>query len=578
MQLADLVVPRLRVPSGERVVWGATAAIVVFLVAAPLLMLLFSSIRSTETSLPFEATSFTLANYIRVFSSSLTYRLLWTSAWFAGGTVLIALGLTIAFSFLLERTNIPLRSLWVVLVLLPMAFPGIVQSMAWILLANPTNGLLNGVLRSFLGDAGQGPLDIYSLPGMILVSVFRVVPSMYIMLSGTFARLDPALEDASDLAGARPWTTIHRITLPLLRPGILAAAIYYLIFMLEVFEIPALLGMSRGIFVFSTLIYDATHPSAGLPNYGLGSGYAMIFLLLATGLIYAYTRATRYRERFAVVSGRAYSPRLMDLGGWRYVALAGLSIYFVLAVLLPFLVLVWASLLPSYRLPSVEALGRVSLDNYLGAIHIPGLLDSVKNTLVIAGVTAGACMTLSAMISWLGLHAPFRGAAIPDRLTFLQLGVPTVVLGLALIFLYVWLPLPIYGTIWIIVIGLTTRFLSYGTRTMGPAFAQIHRELEEASEVSGAPWWRTLGWVTFPLVLPSFLRGLLWVFVHGLTETTMALMLFAFGNVTLAVRMWVLWTQDSNFSGTSALAVLLILPSAVLALAVAKWTKPTGAQ
>ncbi|HEX6511097.1 MAG TPA: ABC transporter permease subunit, partial [Chloroflexota bacterium] len=258
--------------SWDRAILGAVGAIVAYLVLAPLAMLLFSSIKSTGDRLPIEAGPLTLDNYAHVFLSATTYRLLATTLVYAASALLIGLTLATAFAWLLERTNIPWRSVLSVLLLAPMAVPPMMMAITFILLASPTIGLVNVWLRALLHIGGNsGPLNVYSLPGMIFVTGITLVPSMYLMLAGTFRNMDPALEESSAMAGGHPRLTFLRVTLPLMRPAILAAGAYFLIVLVESFDIPALLGTTAGIRVFSTQVYYATHPTTGLPDYGQAS-------------------------------------------------------------------------------------------------------------------------------------------------------------------------------------------------------------------------------------------------------------------------------------------------------------------
>lgn len=554
-----------------RIVWIVVAVLVTYLVAGPVLMLLFSSFRSTEQQLPMEATDYTLKNYVRVFSSPTTYKLLLNTLWYALGTMTFSLTLTIAFAWVLERTNVPWRPFLLMMILAPMAFPGVIEAMAWTLLANPNNGLYNVFLRRLLGLEGPGPFNIYSISGMILVTGLRMVPSMYLMVSGTFSRLDPALEEASEMSGARPRRTFWHISMPLLRPSILAAVIYYSVISIEIFEIPGLLGMPKGIFVFSTAIYDAVHPAFGLPNYGLASGYGVVSLIAGIAMIYLYARAVRRRDQFTVVTGKAYRPRLILLGRWRYLISAGLLIYVLFALVIPLLTLFWASLLPYYSVPSAAAFAQITFTNYF-RVWSPDMIESAINTLIVAAVTPTVVFMLATLVAWRSTRFTSWANTFPDRLTFIALGAPSVVIGLALMFLYLSIPLPIYGTIWIVIIAFITRFITYGTRLMSAAFIQVHRELEEASYASGVGWWQTMRHVILPLVWPSFLRGWLWVCVHSVREVTLALMLVGVGNTTLAVRLWESWAAGSEVSFAAALAILIVIVLSLMTFFIGRYT------
>ena len=564
---------RGRIASHSRkILLGVIAALLFCLVIPPVVMVLFSSIRSTENRLPFEATSFTLANLIKVFTSDATCRLFVNTAWYAIGSLFFAMALAVTFAWFLERTHLPFRRLLFVLVLAPMGMPMIITGMAWVLLANPANGLFNVMLRTSLGFHGPGPLNIYSIPGMIGVTGLSIVPMIYIMISGVFSRLDPSVEEAGRTSGAGPWITFSRISMPLLAPALLAATIYFLLRTIEGFEIPAMLGMPKRIFVFSSGIYYSVNPVTGFPDYGVASTYGLVLLVIAGVLIFLYGRYIRHAERFATVTGRGYRPRLIDLGPWKYLPVVAISGYFVVAVGMPLLILVWTSLAPRFVAISPSALSQLNLNAYRKLLDYPALWVAAKNTAIIAVATAAIGVLLVTLVSWFSVRGGIRGARLPDRLTFVTLGVPDVVLGLALIFIYASLPIPLYGSLWIIVLGLVTTSLPFGTRLMTAAFLQIHRELEEAAATSGAGLRSTFFRIVLPLLWPSFARGFLWMFVRSLRETTLALMLYAAGNQTLAVTLWYLWVEDANFPLASAIAVPLMIVTTALTFLVAKQT------
>ncbi|MBI2853363.1 MAG: iron ABC transporter permease [Chloroflexi bacterium] len=545
---------------------------VFYLVVPPIGVLLFSSIRSTANRLPFEATTFTINNFVRVFTSDVTYRIILNTAWYAAGTVIIGVGLAMVLAWFLERTNMPFRRTMFVLMLAQMGMPAIALSMSAILLANPSNGMFNVALRALLGLDAPGPINIYSMPGMIVVTALRFVPMIYMMISGMFSRIDPSFEEAGRTSGAGSLATVRHISLPLLGPATLAAVIYYLVIAAETFEIPAMLGIPGGIFVFSSAIYFAVHPPTGTPDYGVPSTYGVLVLGIAVVLIYIYSRYVRHGERFTTVTGRGYRPRLIDLGRWRYVPVLAMAGYFLLTAVIPILVLLWTSLAPMYSKVSLETVSLFNLDAYRRLLVYPFILSAAKNTLLITGATALITMILVTLVSWLAVRGGIRGAWVADRLTFSVLGVPGIVLALALIFVYVSLPIRIYGSIWIIVIALVTTCIPFGSRLMTAAFLQIHRELEEASATSGAGLWPTFFHVVLPLIWPSFTRGFLWVAYRSLREATISLMLYAVNNQTLGVTLWVLWVAETDRRLASAVAVPLMIISIVLTILVARKT------
>jgi iron(III) transport system permease protein len=550
----------------ERLVLGGVSALVMALVLVPLAMLLFSSVRSTADMLPFEATAFTLDNYAKVFLDPRTYELLFNTFTFGVGAVVLGLVLATVFSWVLERSNVPLKQLAYACVLAPMAIPPMMIAIAWILLGSPSIGLINVLLRAPLGMTEHGPFDIYSLGGMIFVSALAFAPSMFLMISGAFRNMDPALEDAGRMSGAGRLSVLFRITLPLLRPALIAAAIYFCVIVIGAFDIPAFLGLTAGVHVFSTRIYLATHPQIGLPDYGLASTYAVIMLAAAVGLIAVYRRLTRDAAAFATVTGKGFRPQPVDLGRWRYVALAGLLGYLGVAVVLPLGILLWASLLPFYAPPSLEALPRLSFQNYIRAWNYPGIWDITRNSLLLFLTTATLTVAITLISSWLAVRGRSRWSSLPDSVAFLNVGVPGIVLALGMIFVFLTVPIPLYGTLWIIVIALMAHYLPFGSRVIGSALIQVHSELEEAARMSGATWWRTLRRIIVPLMLPALLNAWVWVAVHAVRELGISLILFTRGNGVLSTLIWTSFEQEARIGFAAVLGVVLILLSLVTAL------------
>jgi iron(III) transport system permease protein len=545
------------------------AAIVIYLVVPPLGLLLLSTFKDTAEKLPLEPGPLTLSNYIEAFSDPETFLLFQNSLLFAAATVLISLAIGAVLVWLIERSDLPARNLVFGLILLPVAVPGIVKAIGWAMLANPTNGLLNTLSRTWLDlEGSRGPLNIYTLGGIIFVSALSHVPSVTLMIAGAFRNFDPALEEASQMSGGRWSDTQRHVTLPLLKPSLLAALIYFFAAGLDDFQIPAILGLNAGIHVFSTRIWLATHPARGLPDFGMASAYSMLLLIVAVALILVYRRMVRRSEKFAVVTGKGYRPARTALGRWKYVVFAGVGIYLLLAVILPMLALLWTSLQPFFAMPSARTFARITLRHYTDLTELSQFHRALWNTLTIAPIVGTATMLLATLISWNATRGRFRGGAIPDFLTFVNLAVPTVVFGLALLFVYLSFPplQPIYGTIWILVIAFTTRYLTYTTRLMGGAVVQIHKELEEASDVSAATPWQTFRHVTLPLLLPSFFNGWMWVVVHALREATLAVMLLTSSNIVLASLIWSRWQEGTSYGSVAAISVIVVAITGVLAL------------
>jgi iron(III) transport system permease protein len=535
------------------------ATVVLYLVAAPLVLLLVSSVKATGEHLPFEAGPLTLNNYATVFLDVRTYVILGNTALFAVGVLAEGFALALIFAWLVDRTNLPLRNVVFALVLVPMAIPGMLAAIGWILLLGPGAGVINVALRGLLGLSGnQGPISILTLGGMIFVEGLRMVPTMFLMLTAALRMMDPSLEEQSRVAGRGPFATARHVTFPVMLPALLAAFIYFAIATAESFEVPGVLGFSAGVTVFSTQIFWATHPDPGLPDYGLASTLSLVLLGAAILMLSAYFRLTRHAERYRTITGRGYRPRTVDLGVWRYPALAGALVYLIVAVVLPFLVLFWGSLFPFFQAPSAASLARASFRAYASALNYPGVGLAVTNTLILALTAATVTVGLVTLTSSAVVHTKLPGRRLLDVLTFLPQAVPGVVVGLAVLLVYLSFPNPLYGTIWVVAIGVTTKYLAFSSRTIQAAYVQIHQELIEAAQVCGSPWQMTLRRVTAPLVAPALVNAWIWTFVHGMRDLTIPLMLSTPQNVVVSTLIWNLW-DGGHVPETCVLAVGLIV-------------------
>jgi iron(III) transport system permease protein len=397
------------------------------------------------------------------------------------------------------------------------------------------------------------------------------VSTIFLMIVGAFRLMDPALEEAARLSGAHPKTVLRRITLPLLKPALAAATIYSFVSHLESFEAPLTVGLAAGIFVLSTLIYFTARYHVPV-DYGLSAAYAVFFMTIMTVLSYFYIRMIRKGERFAVIRGRGFHPIRYRLGRWRYPALALFAVYFFLTLLCPVFVLIWASIIPYYVVPSMEALKMISFDHYFNVATTPRFFHDVINTLVMAVGAGIVTMSIAMLISWLVVRLKHRAGHLLDSLTFISYAVPGVVIALAMIFVYLQpalRPLGIYGSIWIIVLGLATQYLAFATRTTNAGLLQIHQELEEAGAVSGATRLRIIWKITTPLLMPSLVAGWIWVVAHSLRTFSVPLVLASENNEVLSVWIWIYW-QAGRIPEAAAIGVILILLTALMGLAARK--------
>ncbi len=546
----------------QEVVRPIVFLVVAILVVAPLLILFRTSLLPAE-ALPFDRVGFTLANFITAYGHPATLRLLYNTIVYASGSVLLGLVISGTLAWLVERTDVPLRGTIRLMIFAAMPVPPLAFVFGWILLGNPNNGIVNVLLKNLLG-LEQPLVDVYTLGMMIFIAGTAIVPTMFVMLGGVLRNIDPQLEAAGATSGANVFRTARRITLPLLTPGILSVGIYMLVIMVQAFEGPLAIGLTAGVPVLSVFIYVLIEPAGGLPRYGMAAAFGIGLLMLALILMRGYFRATRVSERFRVVTGKGYRPRRLQLGIWRYPALAFVTGYFCLLIA-PLLILVWTSLLPFYQVPSAKALGVLTMENYRSLFVTTAVKRTLGNTLIMVFATATLTMILSGFISWFVNRTKGSSARWLDMLAFAPLAIPNTVIAISILLLYIYTPL--FGTIWIIVLAQVTVFLAFGTRTMNAALIQIHPELENAATACGATWITTLRKILLPMLLPHFLNGWLWVVAHSMRDLTTALMLMSPQNVVVSSMLWLLWSHG-NVPQASALLVLMVVGLLILVLPI----------
>jgi iron(III) transport system permease protein len=561
--------------SGQTLCYLAVFAVTIGLVLAPMVMLLLTTLNLGPIAQPDLGIS--LLNYVTAWSSPTTYTTLANTVVFALGATAVAVLFGASFAFLVERTDMPLKTLAYVAITSTLAMPGMLYAIAWVLLVSPRIGLFNlallklfsqqdGLLTSWAGVGfREAPIQPYGLGGMIVVEGLRSVGLVFLITVGVFRNMDPALEEAAAMSGAPTRTVVRRITMRLMVPGILAAAVYVFAQSLDAFEIPAVLGLQSAVFVLSTKIYLLVKNE----EHGLASALGVGFVTIAVVLVLWYGRLTRRIERFATVTGKGFRPRTLRLGRLRHVAFLGVAAYFGVVVLAPFLVLVWASLVPFYQVPSLAMLRRVTLKAYWYVFVDPWGLTALKNTFILVVTVPAATMVLAALISWFVVKTRLRGRRLLDILAFLPQVSPSIITALAFIYMFLTMPLkliPAYGTIWIIVIALVSNLLPYGTRTMHGAVMQIHKELEEAALTGGVAWGRTFTHVVVPLLLPAMISGWVFIAMAAIRYVTLPLLLYSPGSRVVSLLMWDNW-QGGEIAKAAATGVVLMLAIGLITLA-----------
>lgn len=528
------------------------AGVLIYLAVLPLFMLLLGSFQMEVAPREFVTT---LKNYQNAYASQYTYSTFKNSLIFAAGSAGLSFLLGTVLAWLVERTNTPLRVIFVPIAVVPLILPGVLESIAWIFLLSPKFGYINVALKSLFG-LESAPLNIFSLPGMIWAHSVGQVPLAFLMMVAAFKSMDPALEESAMMSGANSWQTLRRVTLRLLMPTSASVLLILFVRTLESFETPALIGIPARIYVYTSEIYLAF--SEYPPDYGRGAALAVGLLILSAVGVWLYTRSTREGKRFQTVTGKAFRPRQFDLGPWRWAGFGFLMVYFLVVVLLPFLVMLWASFLPFFATPSLDALQKLSFENYQYLFGFRPFWDAMQNSIILAFMSASVAMVLTSLIAWIVYKSRLPGSWMLDFLAFVPITVPGIVLGMALILLYVAFPIPIYGTIWVLMIAYVTRYIPYGMRSASGAILQIHGELEEAAAASGASWWETFKRVTLPLLRPGIVAGWIYIFIVSFREFSTSILLATGESRVLSILLFTMFEQG-QVTVVAAIGILMIL-------------------
>jgi iron(III) transport system permease protein len=533
---------------------GAGSAI--YLLAVPLAMLLFAAFRGPADYLPFEpGARWTLEHIQALTDPVITTRILPDTFVFVVGTVVVVFAVGLALAWLVERTELPGREIWFSLILFPLLVPTPVLAIAWIFLMGPNAGWLNLVIRAALGLEAPGPINIFSMGGLILCQALASAPFAFLLLSATLRAMDPALEEASGTSGASALTTFRRVTLPVLLPGLLAPLILITLITAEQFELPLIIGLPAKINVFSYRIYFELNPLSSLPNYGGAAALSLPFLALGLLLLLLYNRLIARADSFVTMTGKAYRQRRLPLGVWRIPALTFLSLYVALGAILPAAVLLWTSLF-GYALPLSATAADFSVEAYRQLFANRTFWLGLRNTLIVALASALIVTAIGMLLGWIISRSQIRFRHALDFVSVLSVGIPAVIAGLGVMLFYLSLPIGLYGTVAILIIAYSYR-LATTTRLARAGFLQIHRELEEVSATSGARWIATLRRVLIPLMLPALSAGFILLFIVGVREFTIPLVLYSQDNVVLSVLLWQLF-QSGQPASSAALASIII--------------------
>ena len=533
--------------------------IVGFLTICPVFMLVLGSFM--EGFGTYEG--FTLSKYITAYTDPSLKDILFNTTIFTLGSAAISTILALFLAYMNTRTNIPFKFVFKIISIIPMMIPHILFCVSWVLLLNPSNGILNRLLMDIFG-LESALFNIYTLPGMILVEGLLDLPIAYLIIAPAMNSFDVSLEESSKVCGASNIRTLLRITLPVLRPAILASIILVIVRSLASFAVPAVLGIPGRIYVLPTHIYRIIS-SGFTPDYGQASAIGMSALAASIVLIYLYRYLTSESSKYVTISGRGFKPTLIDLKQYKYPLFVLVGVLSFVLIILPIIVLLYTSFLPYSMVPSLKAFSMMSLKNWHDVLKDPISLLSLKNSLIlgIGGATIG--VILSIFVAYVIVKIRTKAAGVLESLSFLSFSFPGIVIGVG--FMWFFVQTPLYGTIWVLLIAYIATYLPYGIRPMSSAFIQVHASLEESSRVSGAGAWTTMRRIVVPLLIPGIVSGWILMATRFVRELTVSVVLSRPGSEVLAVQI-LRFSEDGMWGQLSVLGIIMIIISSTLVMAV----------
>jgi iron(III) transport system permease protein len=437
------------------------------------------------------------------------------------------------------------------------------MAMGWMFFLHPRIGILNTWLMQTFG-LKSAPFSIDNVVGMGWVEGLGLASLAFVITSPVLRALGSALDEAATVHGIRRWRSFFAITLPLMSPALVAAAIYIAVIAIATFEVPAVIGLGSKIYTFSTFVYIKAVPDTGLPEYGVVGAVSVVLILFSLLLSFWYFRVIRLSHRYEVVRGRGYEGKRMPLGRLKWLGFGLLGSYFFLACLLPLVMMIWVALLPYVQPFSMAALHHLTLSHFTN-MEWALLWRSTQHTLILMATVPTIALAFGIAISWVVVRSGLRWRFLYDWVAFLPHAVPNLIFAIAMVIVALdVIPkgVSFYGTIFILMAVYVLVRVSLVTRVLTSALVQIHRELEEVAQVSGLTTLMTVAKVSAPLLLPAFANLWIWTALLTYRELTMAAFLVTRDNITLPVLVWEQWNTGNSgeAAAISLLFMLMFLP------------------
>ncbi len=531
--------------------WAVILVIVAFLLVFqvfPLLYLVYRSFFSTG--------KFSLEGFSRIYTYEMNWSCLKNTIITAGFAMIFGVILAFPLAWLVGRTNLYGKKFFRFLFVTTYMVPPYVGAMAWLRLLNPKVGTLNVFIKNLL-HLSENPFNIYSIWGLVWVLTTFYYPYAFITISRAMEKMDPSLEEASRISGASPLKTLFTVTLPLMMPSIVAAALLVFVAAASCYGIPSIIGAPGQLYTVTTRIMD--YVSVG-SQQGLTDATVLAVFLMAIALLVLYiSNFVVGKKDYITVSGKSTRPNIVDLGKWRIPITILVSIFALIVVIIPFATVFMTSFTTNMG-KSLFAPGNFTLKFWNTALTRKSILGSTKNSVISAVWAATLGMIVCLVMAYLLKRTNVKGKAVPDFLITVGSGTPSVVIALALIMTMSGrFGVNIYNTIFIMIVAYMIKYMLMGMRTVVSAFSQVSPSLEEAAQISGAGWLRRLKDVLFPLIIPSIVAGWFLIFMPCFYELTMSNLLYSTDTKTLGVELFTYQTYHSQQTASALAGGILIM-------------------
>jgi iron(III) transport system permease protein len=524
--------------------------VVGFLVLTPLGLMIFNSF---QTARPGEAIVYGVDGWVKAFTTPGILKAMTNTFSLAITRQVIALFIGAFFAWLVARTDIPMKGFLEFLFWLSFFLPALPETMGWILLLDPKYGLLNQALQS-LGVISQPLFNIYSFWGIIWAHMGGTVSVKVMLLAPAFRNLDAALEESSRISGASGWHTFFHIIVPVMAPAILVTTILGVIRSLEAFEVELLLGTPIGLQVYSTKIHELVtwEPPQFPPAMALSTVFLAVLLLMV-----ALQRHYISKRIYATITGRGFSNRPTQLGRWRYPAFAMVLLFALVITVVPTVLLITGTFMKLFGFFNIA--DPWTLDNWRATLSDPVLLRSLGNTIAIGLGSGFIGVLFYSLIAYFIVRTHYRGKWLLDFLSWLPWSIPGILLGIALLwtFLQTRIFLPIYGTIYLLMIAMVIKSMPFGTQMIKSVLLQLGNDLEEASKVCGGTWFDTFRRVILPLTMPALITVGLVSFISAARDISTVVLLGSGRSRTLSLLM-LDFAAGAEFEKATVVAVMIV--------------------